>query len=77
MSNSSTEVIKHVHAKLHSPNKKTINIVGIYQAPSHVVRARFLYDVGKRTNSYPNNKFIFLCDDINIDLLKLDSNRKS
>ena len=33
VSNSNTELIGHVHFKLHSPNKKTINIVGLYRAP--------------------------------------------
>ena len=49
VSDCNTEVIEYVHVKLHSPNKKTINIVDIYRAPSHGVRARFLPEVEKIT----------------------------
>ena len=77
MSNCNTEVIEFVHVKLHSPNKKTINIVGIYRAPSHGVRARFLSEVEKITNSFSSRELNVLCGDINIDLLKLDNIGKS
>ena len=39
---SKSEVFEDVHFKLHSSNEKTTNIVGIFRAPSHGVRARFL-----------------------------------
>ena len=77
VSNSNTEVIEYVHVKLHSPNKKTINIVGIYRAPSHGVRARFLSEVEKITNSFSSRELNVQCVHINIDLLKLDNVGKS
>ena len=73
MSNCNTEVIEYVHVKLHSPNKKTINIVGIYRAPSHGVRARFLSEVEKITSSFSSRKLNALCDVNNIDVPKLDN----
>ena len=45
VSKSNSEVLEHAHAKLHSSIKKIINIVGIYRAPSHGVRTRFLFEV--------------------------------
>ena len=76
MSNSNTEVFEHVHNKLHSPNKKIINIVGIYRSPSHGVRARFLSEVEKITKSFSSRELSVLSGDINIDLLKLDNKGK-
>ena len=37
VSNSNTELVEHVHVKVHSPNKKTIKIFGIHPAPSQWV----------------------------------------
>ena len=53
MSSSNNEITEHVHVKLHSPNKKKYNLIGIYRAPSDVVQARFLTEGGK------NNQLIF------------------
>ena len=77
VSKSNSEVIEHVHVKLHSSNKKTINIVGIYRAPSHGVRARFLSEVEKITNTFSSRELNVLCGDININLMKLDNIGKS
>ena len=77
MSKSNSEVIKHVHVKLHSSNKKAINIAGIYQTPSHGVRARFLSEVEKSTNTFSSRELNVLCGDTNIDLMKLDNIGKS
>ena len=77
VSKSNSEVIEHVHVKLHSSNKKTVIIVGIYRAPSHGVRARFLSEVEKITNTFSNRELNVLCGDININLMKLDTIGKS
>ena len=77
VSKSTSEVIKHVHVKLHSSNKKTSNIVGIYRAFSHGVRARFLPEVEKITNTFSSRELNVLCGDINIDLMKLHNIGKS
>ena len=77
MSKSSSEVIEHVHVKLHSSNKKTINIVGIHRTPSHGVRACFLSEVEKTTNTFYSRELNVLCRNINIELLKLDNIGKS
>ena len=50
---SNTKVFEHFRIQLHSPNKKTINIVSIYRASFHGVRARFL------SENERNNKLIF------------------
>ena len=76
MSKSNAEVIEPVHAKLHSPNKKTLNIVDIYRASSYGVRVRFLSEVEKVTNFFSSREFNVLCGDINIDLLELVNNGK-
>ena len=72
-----TEVIENVHVKLHSSKKKTGNIVGIYRAPSHGVRARFLSDVEKIINTISSRELNVLFVDINIDFMKLNSIGKS
>ena len=77
MSKSKSEVIHHVHVKLQSSNKKTIIIVGIYRAPSHGVRTRFLSEVEKITNTFSSRELNVLCGDININLMKLDNIGKS
>ena len=73
MSSSNTEVIEHVHVKLHSPNKKTTNIVRFYRAPSHGIRACFFSEVEKISNYFSSREVNVLCGDINIDFLKLDN----
>ena len=73
MSSSNTKVIEHVHVKLHVPNKNAIIFVDINRAPSHGVRARFLFEVEKITNCFSSRELNVLCGDINIDLLKLDN----
>ena len=77
VSNSNTQVIEHVHVKLHSPNKKTINNVGIYRAPSHGLRAFFQSEVDKITNSFSSRELNGMCGDFNIEPLKLDNVGKS
>ena len=77
MSKSNSEVIEHVHAKLYSSNKKTISIVCIYRASSHGVRARFLSEVEKITNTFSSRELNVLCGDININLMKQDNIDKS
>ena len=53
LSKSNSEAIEHVHIKLHSSNKKTINFVGIYRAPTHGVWARFLSEVERNPTHFP------------------------
>ena len=77
VSSSNTEIIEHVHVTFHSPNKITINIVGIYRASSHGVRRRFPSEVEKITSSFSSRELNVLCGDISIDLLKLDNIGKS
>ena len=73
MSNSNTELIEPVHVRLHSRNKNTLIFVGIYRAFSHGVRARFVSEVEKITNTFSSSELNVLCGDINIDLLELDN----
>ena len=77
MPKSNSEVNEHVHVKLHSSNKKTINIVGIYRAASYGVIARFLSEVEKITNTFSVREINVLCGDIDIELMKLDNIGKS
>ena len=53
---SNTEIFELVYVWLHTPNKKTINIFGIYRATSHGVRARFLPEVEKITKSFSSRE---------------------
>ena len=71
MSKSNSEVIEHFHVKLHSSNKKTNIIVGIYRATPHGVRTRFLSELKKRTNTFSSREMNVLCGDINNNLMKL------
>ena len=77
VSKSNFEVIKHVHVKLHSSNKKTINVYGMYRAPSHGVITQFLSEFEKIINTFSSREIKVLCGDISIELMKLDIIGKS
>ena len=59
VSESNSEVFDHINIELHSSYKKTINTVDIYRAPSHGVRARFLSEVEKISNTFSSREINF------------------